>query len=61
MKTTIRAYRKRHKLSQSEFAAKLGISPRTLQNWETGRNEQRLRTAIRLRDISGLRFWPTQM
>ena len=41
MKTTIRAHRKRHKLSQSEFAAKLGISVRTLQNWETGRNEPR--------------------
>lgn len=41
MKTAIRAYRRKHNLSQSEFAAKLGISVRTLQNWEIGRNAPR--------------------
>jgi putative transcriptional regulator len=29
--------RERYKLSQSEFAALLGISIKTLQNWEQGR------------------------
>jgi putative transcriptional regulator len=41
MKTAIRTYRKKHGLSQSEFAEKLGISVRTLQNWEIGRNAPR--------------------
>lgn len=30
------AIRERMRLSQAEFAALLGISPRTLQNWEQG-------------------------
>jgi DNA-binding transcriptional regulator YiaG len=30
--------RARHKLSQREFAAALGLDVRTLQNWEQGRN-----------------------
>jgi DNA-binding transcriptional regulator YiaG len=31
------AWRKRHKLSQSEAAVKLKLSRRTLQEWEQGR------------------------
>lgn len=35
----IAAVRERHKLSQREFAATLGLDVRTLQNWEQGRNK----------------------
>ena len=37
----VREIRKRYSLSQSEFAALLGISVRTLQNWEQGRRAPR--------------------
>ena len=33
----VKAIRERYQLSQSEFAALLGISIKTLQNWEQGR------------------------
>jgi putative transcriptional regulator len=33
----VKRIRERYKLSQSEFAALLGISIKTLQNWEQGR------------------------
>lgn len=35
----VRQFRDDHGLSQSEFASLLGISVRTLQNWEQGRRE----------------------
>jgi putative transcriptional regulator len=35
----VRRFRDDHGVSQSEFAALLGISVRTLQNWEQGRRE----------------------
>ena len=35
----VAAIRRRSKASQSEFAAMLGISLNTLQNWEQGRNK----------------------
>jgi putative transcriptional regulator len=34
----IAAVRERHKLSQRDFADRLGLDVRTLQNWEQGRN-----------------------
>ncbi len=34
----IRAIRERTSLSQSEFARLIGVSVKTLQNWEQGRN-----------------------
>jgi len=33
----IKAIRKRLKVTQGHFAAMIGVSPRTLQNWEQGR------------------------
>jgi DNA-binding transcriptional regulator YiaG len=36
--TEIAAVRERHNLSQRDFADRLGIDMRTLQNWEQGRN-----------------------
>jgi DNA-binding transcriptional regulator YiaG len=36
--TMIAEVRERHKLSQRDFAAALGLDVRTLQNWEQGRN-----------------------
>ena len=35
----IKAIRKRLKVSQGHFAAMIGVSPRTLQNWEQGRRQ----------------------
>lgn len=44
--------RERHKLSQREFAASLGLDVRTLQNWEQGRNrpDAAVLTLVRLFD-----------
>lgn len=38
-KTDVRRIRANYKLSQGQFAALLGISVATLQNWEQGRRE----------------------
>ena len=35
----VKAIRERLGLSQSRFAAMIGVSPRTLQGWEQGRRE----------------------
>lgn len=35
----LKAWRERHTLDQAAAAAVLGISRRTLENWECGRNE----------------------
>ncbi len=35
----IQAIRTKLNVSQNEFALMLGVSPRTLQNWEQGRRE----------------------
>ena len=35
----IKAVRRRLGVSQGQFAAMIGVSPRTLQNWEQGRRE----------------------
>jgi putative transcriptional regulator len=35
----VKKIRENYKLSQAEFAALMGISVRTLQNWEQGRRE----------------------
>ena len=45
-----KAVREKLALSQSEFAALLGISPRTLQNWEQGhrRPEGAARALLRI-------------
>ncbi len=37
----VRAIRERMNLSQQAFAALLGVSPRTLQDWEQGRRKPR--------------------
>ena len=37
----VKAIREKYKLSQSQFALMLGISIKTLQNWEQGRRSPR--------------------
>ncbi len=37
----VRQIREQYQLSQSEFAALLGVSVKTLQNWEQGRRSPR--------------------
>lgn len=53
----IGAIRSRHGLSQREFAERLGIDVRTLQNWEQGRNrpDQAVITLMRLFDEDPMR------
>ena len=48
--TDAKAVREKLALSQSEFAALIGISPRTLQNWEQGhrRPEGAARALLRI-------------
>lgn len=41
MKTLLKAYRRRLKLSQSQAAERLGVPVRTLQDWELGRSQPR--------------------
>ena len=48
----IRAIRERTNLSQSEFAQLLGVSVKTLQNWEQERRRPTGRAAALLRIIS---------
>lgn len=48
MKVTIKALRVNADLSQQEAAKKLGITPRTLQNWES---HETFPTAIQLAKI----------
>ena len=38
---TLPAYRQAHRLTQSQLAKKLGISVRSLQNYEQGRRKPR--------------------
>ena len=39
--TTLKHYRERRRFTQEEAATKLGVSVRTLQNWEIARNMPR--------------------
>jgi DNA-binding transcriptional regulator YiaG len=46
----LRAWRGRHKLSQTKAALKLKVSPRTLQEWEQGRATPRHLALAALRE-----------
>jgi len=45
----VKQIRERYQLSQTEFAALLGISVKTLQNWEQGRRNPRGAARVLLR------------
>jgi len=47
----VKAIRERTKLSQSEFALLMGVSVKTLQNWEQARREPRGPAAALLRIV----------
>lgn len=47
----IRRFRARHVLSQSQLAALLGVSQRTISRWERGEDKPGLRHQLRLRDM----------
>ncbi len=54
--TEIRTLRVRHRLTQSRFAALLGLGPNTLSRWEAGRNVQSASMDVLLRlvrDVPG--------
>lgn len=48
---SVRAIRTRFGLSQAEFAAKFGLDPRALQDWEQGRRQPDRGTRVLLRVI----------
>lgn len=48
----VRAVRKSYRLSQSRFAALIGISPATLRNWEQGRRKPEGSARILLRIVA---------
>ncbi len=48
----VRAVRARYRLSQTRFAALMGISPGTLRNWEQGRRKPEGSARILLRIVA---------
>lgn len=48
----VRAVRKGYRLTQSKFAALMGISPATLRNWEQGRRKPEGSARILLRIVA---------
>jgi putative transcriptional regulator len=48
----VRTVRKEYRLSQSKFAALMGISPGTLRNWEQGRRKPEGSARILLRIVA---------
>ena len=48
----VKAVRKAYRLSQSKFAALMGISPATLRNWEQGRRKPEGSARILLRIVA---------
>ena len=44
----LQAIREKAGLSQSQLATKAGVSIKTLQNWEIGRNQPRLEALVKL-------------
>lgn len=50
----IKELRKANKMTHKELAEKLGIAPRTLQMWESGKNFSFISKISKLADIFGL-------
>jgi len=48
MSNRIKELRKKQSFTQGELAKRLGVSLKTLQNWERGENEMTLKSAIQL-------------
>ena len=51
MPNTIKSERVRAGLSQDELAERIGVSPITIRNWESGRNSLPVSKLIELSDI----------
>lgn len=49
----IEAERIRHGMSREEFASMLGVSKRTVQNWQNGSTDMPLSKLVRLSEIWG--------
>jgi transcriptional regulator with XRE-family HTH domain len=54
MSNPIRAYRKKHRLSQQEVADLLGVARSTLQAWESGQNGITAEVAVKVESILGI-------
>jgi putative transcriptional regulator len=48
----VKQIRERYELSQNEFAALLGVSVKTLQNWEQGRRSPQGCPLVSLRPLN---------
>lgn len=51
---TLRDYRKTHRITQEQLAEDLGIDPRTLRLWESGRAPENIRELRRISDVLGI-------
>lgn len=51
---TLRDYRKTHRITQEQLAETLGIEPRTLRLWESGRAPENIRELRRISDLLGI-------
>lgn len=49
----IEAERIRHRMSREDFASMLGVSRRTVQNWQNGSTDMPLSKLVRLSEIWG--------
>ena len=54
MATKLAELRRRRFLTQGDLAAKVGVSLKTVQAWEGGRAQPRLRTIPRLAEVLGV-------
>lgn len=54
MSSPIRAYRKKHRLSQREIASVLNVSRSLVQSWETGDNRVTAEMAVEIEDKLGI-------
>lgn len=54
MEITLLACRANVKMTQAQFAEKIGVSPCTVANWETGKTEPSLANLRKISEVSGI-------
>ena len=56
MEISLQACRINAKMSQSEFAKALNVSPATIYNWESGKTEPSISQLRAISELSGIPF-----